>query len=104
MSSPAQPAAPKPVSTWRKVFAAILDFIFIFAISGYVVASITGNTTESGFDLKGGPAFIVFAIIILYFILSRGTWAVQSSNACCGRGNDAASEQRAITSALNRSA
>ena len=69
MSSPAQAAAPKPVSTWRKVFAAILDFIFIFAISGYVVASITGNTTESGFDLKGGPAFIVFAIIILYFIL-----------------------------------
>jgi hypothetical protein len=56
MSSPAQPAAPKPVSTWRKVFAAILDFIFIFAISGYVVASITGNTTESGFDLKGGRA------------------------------------------------
>ena len=29
----------------------------------------TGNTTESGFDLKGGPAFVVFAIIILYFIL-----------------------------------
>src|ERR1035441_5783927 len=77
MSSPAQPAAPKPVSTWRKVFAAILDFIFIFAISGYVVASITGNTTESGFDLKGGPAFIVFAIIILYFILftrNRRCW------------------------------
>ena len=69
MSSPDQPAAPKQISTWRKVFAAILDFIFIFAISGYVVASITGNTTEQGFDLKGGPAFIVFAIIILYFIL-----------------------------------
>jgi RDD family len=68
MSSPDQTATPKPVSTWRKVFAAILDFIFIFAISGYVVASITGNTTEQGFD-KGGPAFIVFAIIILYFIL-----------------------------------
>jgi hypothetical protein len=44
---------------------------FIFAISGYVVASITGNTTDEGFDLKGGPAFIVFAIIILYFFLFR---------------------------------
>ena len=69
MSSSDQATAPKQIATWRKVVAAILDFIFIFAISGYVVASITGNTTESGFDLKGGPAFIVFAIIILYFIL-----------------------------------
>jgi hypothetical protein len=71
MSSPAQPAAPKPVSTWRKVFAAILDFIFIFAISGYVIAHFTGNTTDEGFDLKGGPALLLFAIVILYFILFR---------------------------------
>jgi hypothetical protein len=69
MSSSDQATAPKQIATWRKVVAAILDFIFIFAISGYVVASITGNTTEEGFDLKGGPAFVVFAIIILYFIL-----------------------------------
>ena len=68
MSQPAV-SQPKPVSTWRKVVAAILDFIFIFAIGGYVVASMTGNTTQEGFELKGGPAFIVFAIIILYFIL-----------------------------------
>ena len=61
--------AAKPVATWRKVVAAILDFIFVFAISGYVIASITGNTTEEGFDLKGGPAFLVFAIIILYFVI-----------------------------------
>ena len=56
MSSPAQPAAPKPVSTWRKVFAAILDFIFIFGIAGYAIGHFTGNTTDEGFDLKGGPA------------------------------------------------
>ena len=71
MSQSDQPTAAKPVATWRKVVAAILDFIFIFAISGYVVAHFTGNTTDEGFDLKGGPAFIVFAIIILYFILFR---------------------------------
>ena len=71
MSSPAQPAAPKPVSTWCKVVAAILDFIFIFGIAGYAIGHFTGNTTDEGFDLKGGPAFIVFAIIILYFILFR---------------------------------
>jgi hypothetical protein len=71
MSSPVQPAAPKPVSTWRNVFAAILDFIFIFGIAGYAIAAFTGNTTESGFDLKGGPALLLFAIVILYFIVFR---------------------------------
>ncbi len=71
MSSPVQPAAPKPVSTWRKVFAAILDFIFIFGIAGYAIGHFTGNTTDEGFDLKGGPALLLFAIVILYFIVFR---------------------------------
>jgi hypothetical protein len=69
MSKSDQVAAAKPVSTWRKVFAAILDFIFVFFIAGYAVATMTGNLTDEGFDLKGGPAFIVFAIIILYFVI-----------------------------------
>lgn len=60
---------PKQVSTARKVFAAILDFLFIFIVGGYVVASFAGGTTEEGFELKGGPAFILFAIVILYFIV-----------------------------------
>ena len=71
MSSPAQPAAPKPVSTWRKVVAAILDFIFIFGIAGYVIGHFTGNITDEGFELKGGPALLLFAIVILYFIIFR---------------------------------
>lgn len=68
MSQPAV-SPPKPVSTWRKVFAAILDFIFVFAISGYIIAKATGNVTDEGFDLKGGPAFLLFAIVILYFLI-----------------------------------
>ncbi len=60
---------PKQVSTWRKVFAAILDFIFVMAIAGYGIAYFTGNTTDEGFDLKGGPALLLFAIIILYFVI-----------------------------------
>jgi hypothetical protein len=51
------------------VFAAILDFIFVFAIAGNAIASMTGNTSEEGFELKGGPAFILFAIVILYFVV-----------------------------------
>jgi len=65
MSNPAptQSEVHKRVSTWRKVLAAILDFIFVFAIAGYAIGYITGNLTDGGFDLKGGPALIVFAVI-----------------------------------------
>jgi hypothetical protein len=66
MSQPAV-SQPKPVSTWRKVFAAILDFLFVFGIGGYAIAYFTGNVTEEGFNLKGGPALLLFAIVILYF-------------------------------------
>lgn len=69
--SQTESAQPKQPSTARKVFAAILDFLFIFFVSGYVVASIAGGTTSEGFELKGAPAFIVFAIIVLYFIIFR---------------------------------
>jgi hypothetical protein len=64
-----QREAAKSVSTWRKVFAAILDFIFVFAIAGYGIARITGNVGENGFELKGAPAFILFAIVVLYFVI-----------------------------------
>ncbi len=64
-------AVPKPAATWRKVVAAILDFIFVFAIAGYAIAHFTGNTTDEGFELKGGPALLLFAIVILYFIALR---------------------------------
>lgn len=71
MSQPAvsEPNAPKPVATWRKVVAAILDFIFVFAIAGYAIGYMTGSLTEGGFNLQGGPAFILFAIVILYFVV-----------------------------------
>jgi len=66
--APAAPAA-APVATWRKVLAAILDFIFVFAIGGYLIGYATGNLTEEGFSLNGGPAFLLFALVILYFAL-----------------------------------
>jgi hypothetical protein len=60
---------PKPVSTVRKVFAAILDFIFIVAAGGYLIGYLTGGLTEDGFNLHGGPAFVLFALIVLYFVI-----------------------------------
>jgi hypothetical protein len=58
------------VPTWRIVLAAILDFITVFALGGYVIARFTGGLTESGFSLSGGPALLLFAVIILYFVLA----------------------------------
>ena len=60
---------PKPVSTWRKVVAAILDFLFVLFVGGYAIGYMTGNLTDEGFNLQGGPALILFAIIVLYFIV-----------------------------------
>jgi hypothetical protein len=63
-------AAPRaPVAAWRKVVAAVLDFVFIFFIAGYVVGYLTGNLTSNGFELKGAPALVVFATIPLYFVI-----------------------------------
>jgi uncharacterized membrane protein len=59
------------VSTWRIVLAAILDFITVFALGGYVIAKLTGNITENGFQLNGWPAVVLFAVIIAYFVLAR---------------------------------
>jgi len=59
----------KPVAVWRKVLAAVLDFICVFMVAGYAIGYLTGNLTDGGFDLKGGPALIVFALIALYFVV-----------------------------------
>jgi hypothetical protein len=69
MSNVNQVETQKPVATWRKVVAAILDFITIMLVAGYAIAYATGNVTEEGFSLHGGPAFLLFAIIVLYFVI-----------------------------------
>jgi hypothetical protein len=60
---------PKQVSTWRKVVAAILDFFFIMFGAGYLIGYLTGELNDGGFDLHGGPALILFAVIVLYFVI-----------------------------------
>ncbi len=56
-------------ATWRVVIAFILDFFASFMVFGYVIAAITGDTTEGGFSLNGLPAIILFALVIAYFVL-----------------------------------
>ena len=56
-------------ATWRIVVAAILDFLLVFFGAGYVIARLTGNTTADGFELNGGPALLLFALVIAYFVV-----------------------------------
>ncbi len=62
-------AEERKVSQLRIVAAAILDFLTIFFLGGYIIGKATGNTTESGFQLNGLPALILFAVIIAYFVI-----------------------------------
>lgn len=58
----------KPVPTWRKIAAAILDFITVFFGGGYAIGALTGSLTADGFKLEGMPALILFALMIVYFV------------------------------------
>jgi len=56
-------------ATWRVVVAFILDLITSFSLFGYLIALVTGDTTENGFQLNGLPAIILFAAVIAYMVL-----------------------------------
>jgi len=58
----------KKVGAARIVLAFVLDLITSFALLGYIVAKVTGNTTEGGFQLNGGPAIVLFVLVIGYFV------------------------------------
>ena len=60
--------AVQPVATWRKVLAAILDFVTVFFGGGYAIGYLTGSVTSEGFKLEGMPALILFALLIVYFV------------------------------------
>ena len=58
-----------PAPTWKKIVAAILDFLTVFIGGGLAIASFTGDTTENGFSLEGGPALLLFGVMAAYFIV-----------------------------------
>lgn len=58
-----------PPATWKVVVAFILDLFTSFFLFGYLIALITGDTTEGGFQLNGLPALALFAAIIAYMVL-----------------------------------
>jgi hypothetical protein len=60
-----------PAATWKRVTASILDFLTVFFVGGYLIASLTGSKTSSGFKLDGWPALVLFALVALYFVIGR---------------------------------
>lgn len=59
----------KGPATWRIVLAALLDFITAFFGIGYILASIFGGKTETGFNLQGGPALLFLILLVAYFLV-----------------------------------
>ncbi|MEQ9261011.1 MAG: hypothetical protein RIG84_18140 [Roseovarius sp.] len=56
-------------ATWRVVLAFILDLLVSFAVIGYLIALVTGDTVEGGFALTGLPAILCFALWIAYMVV-----------------------------------
>jgi hypothetical protein len=61
--------APAPV--WKRGVAATLDFFTAFFLFGWLIGYFTGHTTENGFNLNGGPALLLFVVIVAYFFIGR---------------------------------
>lgn len=64
-----EPSQPTP--HWKIILAAILDFLTVFFVGGYIIAKLTGGTTTDGFQLNGLPALVLLAAIIAYFIIGK---------------------------------
>lgn len=65
MTDSVQQSAP----LWRRILAAILDFVLVFGGGGYAIATLTGDTTPGGFALNGMPALILIVGVIAYFVI-----------------------------------
>jgi uncharacterized RDD family membrane protein YckC len=60
------------VGVGRRAVAIIIDSVLLFIV-GYVLAIATGQTSEGGFNLQGGPAFLWIAIALAYYIVMEAT-------------------------------
>jgi uncharacterized RDD family membrane protein YckC len=60
------------VGVGRRAVAVIIDSILLFIV-GYVIALMTGGTSEAGFNLTGAPAFLWFGIALAYYIVMEAT-------------------------------
>lgn len=60
------------IGVGKRAVAVIIDAIIMFVVA-YVLAMFTGSTTEDGFQMNGGPAFLLFFISFAYYIVLEAT-------------------------------
>ena len=60
----------EPVGVGRRAVAVLIDSILLF-IAGYAVAALSGQTTSTGFEIRGAPFFLWVAISLAYFIVQE---------------------------------
>jgi uncharacterized RDD family membrane protein YckC len=70
--TPKEGNAMEPVGVGRRAVAVLIDSILLFVV-GYLLAIGTGQTSQSGFNLAGGPAFLWLGIGLAYFIVMEAT-------------------------------
>jgi hypothetical protein len=61
----------RPAPVWKRGLAATLDFLTAFSLFGWLIGHFTGGNTESGFNLTGWPALLLFAVMVAYFWIGR---------------------------------
>ena len=62
----------EPVGVGRRAVAIIIDTILL-GIVGYLLAMVTGSTTQGGFMLTGAPGLLFFLIVIAYYVVMEKT-------------------------------
>ena len=71
MTNPQTTDTVQRAKVWKRVAAVILDLFTIFTGVGYLIAWYTGEITPEGFNITGGPALVLAAVIAAYFFLGR---------------------------------
>jgi hypothetical protein len=66
-----QMSSVEPAAVWKRGLATVLDLITVFFGAGYLIGVATGQTTSNGFNLHGGPALLLFAVMVAYFVVGR---------------------------------
>lgn len=61
----------KYISVGWRALALVIDTILL-AVVAYVIAWLSGTTTKAGFELHGGPFFLLILIILAYYIVLEG--------------------------------
>ena len=77
MTTAQTPTEPAPIPSLEyvgvlaRLGSTVIDTILYFIFAG-IVAAMTGNTTEEGFQLEGGLAFLTLALWTAYFVGMEG--------------------------------